>query len=159
MAGFINWASGPQVSGFGLQASGTGLQITNGTAMLCSGQYDNTGVSGGPSFFGMAELFFSASGFAAAVAGQSTLDLYLVPAPAHDTTQFAGFGVSGAIPSPNHYKGTFYVTTSGNGQMRLMIELFELAPTTYQAVLKNNTGQTLNSGWCLHLDSFQEAYT
>ncbi len=157
MAGLISWASGSVITGLGLQLSGQGAQISNGVTVMTSGILDNTGVSGGPAFFAFAELLTSQSGFGAATAALTTIDFYLVPS--RDGTNYMDLGLSGGTPSPNHYKGSFFVSRSGNAQMRLGIDGIALLPLKYTGVLKNNTGQTLTSGWSVQLDTYFEAYT
>ena len=160
MAGNINWQSGA-VASLAIQASGTGLALTNGSAVVLSGAalglLDNTGASGGPAFFALAQLFGSQSGFGAATSANTTIDFYLVPSL--DGTVFAQANAAGPLLPANHYKGSFVVTTSGNNQYTLMLEGIPLLPVKYRGYIQNNTGQTMTSGWSITINTFSEAYT
>ncbi len=158
MAGNIFLASGAVISGFGMQASGQGTQLANAAALFCSGNFNNTGVSGGPAIFAFAEFTCAASGFAnSGVSSNTTIDFYLVPS--RDGTNFmdANTGVPN-LPT-NHFKGSFVIANSGNSRHRLGIEGIPLLPVIYRAYIQNNTGATLASGWSLQIDGFAEAYT
>lgn len=155
MPGNILWQSGA-VQSLSMQASGQGSQLTNGSAVALSVNLNNTGASGGPALFGVAELVCSASGFGAAVTNTSTLDLYL--ALSRDGVNFATISTSGQ--SPQTYRGTFTSPISGNvSRMSMVVEGIPLMPDLYVGYLKNNTGQTLTSGWSLFMDLHNGAYT
>jgi len=155
MPGTILWTSGPIIS-VAVQLSGQGASQATAVAFLTSGFFDNTGVSGGPCFYGITELTLSASGFGAALAPFSVIDFYMVPS--RDGTNYADLGISGANPSPNHYRGSFMTSVSGNARMRMSVEQFPMLPVKYQPVMKNNTGQTITSGWTLWIEGFHESY-
>ncbi len=156
MAGNINWQSGAVIS-FASQLSGQGAQLLSGAAVLCSGNLINTGQSGGPAFFGFAEFVSSQSGFAAAVSALNTVDLYLVPS--RDGTNYMDADTAGPVLPPQHFKGSFVITKSGNSQMRLGVDGIPLLPIDYKAYIQNNGGQTLTSGWTLNIDCYSQAYT
>lgn len=160
MAGNIYWESGA-VQSLGIQASGTGLQLTNGSAVVLSGAalgvLDNTGASGGPAFFGLAQLVTATTSFGAAVSANTSVDFYLVPS--RNGTVYADADVAGPVLPANHFKGSFLVTVSGSSRMNLMIEAIPLLPIKYLGYIQNNTGQTLNSGWGILIDTYAEAYT
>lgn len=156
MAGNILWMSGT-VQVLAMQLSGQGQQLTNGSAVALTNTLRNDGVSGGPGFFGLAELVCSASGFGAATNANTTIDLHLVPS--RDATNFMDVDTAGAVLPANHYVGSFIVTVSGNSRMRLGVPNIPLLPVQYKGYIKNNTGQTLTSGWSLFIDLYQEAYT
>ncbi len=154
MPGNITWRSGgPTVA---IQASGTGVQIANGSIVICSGIFYNDGRSGTLAFFGTAEMA-CASGFGAAVNSNVTIDLYMVPS-IDDGTTFPTTSVSGL--AANMLKGSFVTPVSGNvSRLRMSIEGIPLMPLPYQTWLQNNTGQTLASGWGVNLKPNEQAYT
>lgn len=155
MAGNILWQSGSPIS-FAPQLSGQGEQLTNGSRVFCSGDIYNNGVSGGLCLFGTATLITSANGFGANVTANSTIDLYMVPAP--DGTNPATAATSG-LP-PGAFRGSFVTPVSGNvSRLAMTIEGIPLTPVRYRTWLQNNTGQTLTSGWSLFFDGYQESYT
>ena len=156
MPGNILWQSGAVIS-YAAQLSGQGPQLTNGTIVQCSGDFFNNGVSGGPCFFGFAELVTSQSGFGAALNDGNNLDLYLVPS--RDGTNVMDVGLSGNIGPASHFKGSFLTVVSGNAQMRLGVDNIPLLPVRYRPYIKNNTGQTLASGWTLFINAYNQAYT
>lgn len=156
MAGNINWQSGA-VQSLAMQLSGQGSQLTNGSAVALGVILDNTGVSGGPAFFGLAELVCSQSGFGAGVLKDVSVDLYLVPS--RDGTNFPNVDVDGGNLPPTSFKGSFVVTVSGNNQARMSMEGIPLLPVKYTGYIKNGTGQTLTSGWSFFMDLYSEAYT
>lgn len=157
MAGNILWMSGTAQT-VAVQASGQGQQLNNGSAVACTTTFDNTGASGGPGFFALAELVLAQSGLAAGVIPGNTIDFHLVPS--RDDVNFADANVAANPVLPgNHYRGSFITTVSGNSRMRLMIEGIPILPIQYKAYIKNNTGQNMTSGWSLFLDVYQDAYT
>lgn len=156
MPGNINWQSG-SVQSLALQLSGQGAQLTNGSVVALTNNLDNRGLSGGPAFFGIAELLCSASGFGAAVSKDTNIDLYLVPS--RDGTNFPNVDVTGGNLPPGSLKGSFVITVSGNNQARMNVEGIPVMPLLYKGYIKNSTGQTLTSGWSLWIDLYSEAYT
>lgn len=155
MAGAILYASGAIT--VPLQLSGQGSQLANGAAVLLGTQFFNNGLSGGPRFFGDVELVASRSGFGAAVSAQQSIDFYMVPSV--DDTNFPNVDITGGVLPANSFKGSFLVTVSGNNQARMGIEAIPLMPAEYNCYIKNNTGQTLTSGWYCRMSTYQEAYT
>ena len=156
MPGNINWQSGA-VQSFALQLSGQGAQITNGVATGCSGILDNRGVSGGPGFFAVAQFQASQSGFGAATAANTSVDFYLVPS--RDGVTYPNVDIAGANLPTGSLKGSFLVTVSGNNQAIMNLENIPLMPLKYTGYIKNNTGQTLTSGWGIVIDLYSESYT
>ena len=153
MPGTIVWGSGGTT--YDLQLSGQGRSLTNGSIIQLSGQLNNDGASGGPHFFALAELVCAASGFGAAVQALATIDLFLVPS--RDGTNFATASTSGV--SPNHYKGSFAPEVSGNvTRWRMVIDGIPLLPVPYRAWIRNNTGQTLSSGYTVTANAYSEYY-
>jgi hypothetical protein len=154
MPGNITWRSGSQ--NFPIQLSGAGREIANGVNYLCSGILYNDGRSGILGFVGTAELVTAASGFAAAVTNDVSIDLFLVPSL--DGTNFGTASVSG-LPA-TALKGQFVTPVSGNvSRLRMEVEGIPLMPYAYQVWLQNNTGGTLTSGWSLNIDVREQAYT
>lgn len=155
MPGSILWQSG-SIQSLSMQASGQGAQLTNGTSVALAVNLDNTGASGGPALFALAELVCSASGFGAAIFNNATLDFYL--SPSRDGTNFGTISTSGQ--SAQSFRGSFTTPVSGNvSRLSMMIEGIPLLPDKYTGYLKNSTGQTLASGWSLFIDLYNNAYT
>lgn len=156
MPGNILWQSGSAVSGF-IQLSGQGLQLTNGSIIMCSGRLGNTGTSGGPCFYGNFELVGApTASFGANVNNNVSVDLYLIPT--RDGTNFATASTSG-LPF-NQYRASFVTSVSGNvARWSMITTAITLSPIDYQVWLQNNTGQTLASGWSLFWTGNNEAYT
>lgn len=158
MAGQILWASGA-IASVAVQASGQGQQLSNAVAVALTTDFDNRGLSGGPSFFADIQFQAAQSGFGAALNDGQALNFYMVPASYTTPTVFPNVDVStGRVPA-NSFKGSFVTTVSGNQQLIACIEGVPLMPVAYRCYLLNSTGQTLASGWGVYLDMYQQYYT
>jgi hypothetical protein len=155
MPGTLLWQSG-SIQTLGIQASGQGSQLTNGTAAALGTVFDNTGASGGPALYANVEFLASASGYGAALSAGNYLEYYMTPS--QDGTTFPDAGSGNILPAGS-LKGIFLVVTSGNSQARLNIEGIPLMPVKYKGFIKNVLGQTLTSGWGVSLNSYNGAYT
>lgn len=156
MAGNILWQSGA-IQSLGIQASGQGNQLTNGSAVALGTNLDNRGLSGGPAYFANAELLLAQSGFGAAAAANQEIEFYLVAS--RDGTNFPNVDAAGAVMPAGFYRGSFITTVSGNNQGRMGIEAIPLSPALYKGYVINRTGQTMASGWGITVDLFEDAYT
>lgn len=160
MAGLISWASGVIQSG-NLQLSGQGAALNNAAAVALAVVLDNRGVSGGPAFFLNTELLTSQSGFGGNVAANSEIELYLVPSL--DGTNFPVVDTAGAVLPATSFVGSFITTVSGNAaaaasSVRIGLGSVPLMPLKYQGYIKNNTGQTLTSGWSVAFGTYEDYY-
>lgn len=156
MAGNILWQSGAVIN-FGLQASGQGAQLTNGSRVQASGDLYNNGASGGPCLYG--NFFWigaPTASFGASVNANANIDLYLMPY--YSGGELATCSTSGL--AVNLFRGSFVASVSGNpARATWALEGIPLMPVRYQAWLHNQTGQTMASGWSLFVEMFNQSYT
>lgn len=161
MAGSLVWQSGASQV-LAMTASGQGVQVANAAALQLVVDLDNRGVSGGPSFFGYAQLLTSQSGFGGNMNANTTIDLYLVPSISGSVFPVAD--TAGAVLPAQSFKGSFVVTVSGNAAAAASSVYLDgpaaipLLPLVYRGYIKNNTGQTLTSGWAVFVTTHNNYY-
>jgi hypothetical protein len=121
--------------------------LATATGSSLGTEYDNTLTTTG-NMWADFELF---AAFAAATNADSTVDLYIVPAP--DGTNYCDGGV--AVQPVNFFRGSWSLRATTS--YRLVVHQVALPPTKFKIFVVNNSGQAMSaSGNTVRMVGYRE---